>query len=366
MKTIKLILVCLALALMMASAKAQQSEGIPIRVSYNLPLYKSTFGDYDFSFPNELERIDQGGSDYRIAVAYLPSPRWGIGISYLRNINRENIYYRNDAYVGQTAPEPNSGRPLTYLRTEIWQRTDDFHIGVFATYDLIQADRFYLRALLGYNQIIRRHRIWHNNSYEGFFADDGAFNDSHTDINQSLPAIEGGLKLGYQIAPGIGLSFGGRMIQSFEAYETGLDFISSAEGNFRYANLEFGLDLQVMPIEKHKRANTIMVGLGWPLSISYERLLAVNKVRHSMRVFYDKFWIYEGAPGLAYNLKVGKGNNFFLIEPAIYFLGESFYGGQLGYEYRGESGVVVRLDGGLMANESQVIPRFQAHVGYAF
>ena len=91
MKTIKLILVCLALALIMASVKAQQSEGIPIRVSYNLPLYKTNFGNYELNFENELERINQGGSDYRIAVAYLPSPRWGVGISYLRNINRENI-----------------------------------------------------------------------------------------------------------------------------------------------------------------------------------------------------------------------------------------------------------------------------------
>ncbi|MEL7339001.1 MAG: autotransporter outer membrane beta-barrel domain-containing protein [Bacteroidota bacterium] len=362
MKTIKLILVCLGLALIMASAKAQQSEGIPIRVSYNLPLYKTNFGKYDIKVDNELERIDQGGSDYRIAVAYLPSPRWGIGISYLRNINRENISYRDNALGGQTVLEPNSGRPLTYSRTEIWQRVNDYHIGAFATYDIVQRDGFYLRALLGYNHIIMRHEISQYQSFEGYFGGD----ETRTESNRTLSALEGGLKLGYQIAPGVGFSVGGRFIQNLPPLESNSTLPDLPREELRYANLEFGVDLQVMPMEKQDRPNTIMLGVGFPFSLSYERLLAANRVRHSLRVFYDQFGVYEGAPGMAYNLKLGKDKNFFLIEPGIYFAGETLYGGQIGYEYRGDAGVVMRLDGGLMASQYDLLPRIQAHVGYAF
>jgi len=259
---------------------------------------------------------------------------------------------------------------MNYLHSEIWQRINNHYFSLFVEGELIARENFYLGARLGLAYVWEQNTTWHFNMYqaqsENISVQDGFFPTTKTEQTRNLPGIEGGIKIGYNIVPNVGISLSGNYLHTAKAPFLQPITFEEVQSNIRYANIEVGLDIQITKLAEHKRSNTLMLGVGWPLSISYERLLAERKHHHSLRLFYDKFWVYEGMLGIGYNLKIGQQNHFFLVEPALFLTGEPFTGAQLGYEFRGDAGVVVRLDGGFMVNQYDFFPRFQAHVGYAF
>ncbi|MEL7533346.1 MAG: hypothetical protein AAFN10_18680, partial [Bacteroidota bacterium] len=334
----------------------------PLKASLSTALYKTHFGAYQIDVPNEISRRGFGNKiDYRLSLSYPISNRLSLGASMLTYSKEEDIFYQEPTLLGAMAIHPHTAEPIEYGQTEVWQRINNKYLSLFLEADLIKGEKFFVSARFGFAYALVRNTTWQFNLYgEGrdqIIIDDGYFPEVATDENVNLPGVEGGLKVGYKIIPNLGISLSSNYLFS-------TSFVDK-DSKLQYGNLELGLDFQIAKLEKNTRSNTLMVGLGRPFSISYERLLAKRKSRHSIRLFYDEYW-QDGMAGIAYNIKVGKENHFFLVEPAFYLNEEPFAGAQLGYEFRGGAGVVVRLDGGLMLNQYDLIPRFQAHIGYAF
>ncbi len=366
-----IILFCLTIGLYVGLQAQEISSKFPLKISVSTVMYKTHFGDYQIDVPNEVYRGgDDNNLDYRISLAYPISNRISVGASVVTFRKNEDIRYRDASMLGATANHPYSGENMNYLHSELWQRINNTYLSLFLEGDVISSEKFFLRARLGFAYAFERNTLWHFNMYqaqsENISVDDGFFPSSSTDQERNIPGVETGLKVGYKIAPNVGISVGGNyLLTSSSTFLQPLNF-EEVQSSIRYANVEVGLDIQIAKLEENERSNTVMLGVGWPLSISYERLLAERKHHHSVRLFYDKFWFYEGMFGIGYNVKMGQENHFFLIEPALFLNAEPFGGAQIGYEFRGDAGVVLRLDGGFMANQYDFFPRIQAHVGYAF
>ncbi|MEM6345748.1 MAG: hypothetical protein AAF927_17780 [Bacteroidota bacterium] len=366
-----IILFCLTIGLFMGLQAQEISSKFPLKVSVSTVMYKTHFGDYQIDVPNEVYRGgDDNNLDYRISLAYPINNRLSVGASVVTFRKNEDIRYREASMLGATANHPFSGENMNYLHSELWQRINNTYLSLFLEGDLLSSEKFFLRARLGFAYAFERNKVWHFNMYqaqsENISVDDGFFPSPETEQARNLPGLEAGVKIGYHIAPNIGISIGGNYLQTVRSTFLQPINFEEVQSNVRYANVEVGLDIQIAKLAENKRSNTLMVAVGWPFSISYERLLAERKHHHSLRVFYDKFGIYEGMFGLGYNVKIGQENHFFLLEPSLLLNSEPFAGTQLGYEFRGDAGVVVRLDGGFMVNQYDFFPRFQAHVGYAF
>ncbi|MEL7531834.1 MAG: hypothetical protein AAFN10_11025 [Bacteroidota bacterium] len=366
-----ILLFCLSLGFSLGLQAQEINPKFPLKISVRSVMYKTHFGDYQIEVPNEGYRGGEDNNiDYQISLAYPISKRLSIGVSALTFRKNEDIRYRAPEMVGATANHPYSGENMNYLHSEIWQRINNHYLSLFVEGELIAREKFFLRARLGFAYALERNTTWHFNMYrsstENISVQDGFFPATSTDQRRNVPGIEGGISVGYNIVPNVGISLSGNYLHTAEATILQPIRFEEVQSNIRYANLALGLDIQIAKLAENERSNTIMLGVGWPLSISYERLLAERKHHHSLRLFYDKFWVYEGMIGIGYNIKVGKQNHFFLVEPGLYLNDEPFTGAQLGYEFRGDAGVVVRLDGGFMVNQYDFFPRIQAHVGYAF
>ncbi|MEM6345749.1 MAG: hypothetical protein AAF927_17785 [Bacteroidota bacterium] len=356
-------LLALVLGLITGLQAQQVEEKLLLKVSASPVITSTHFGYYDLNLPNEIPKpFPVRFQDYRLSLAYPISKKISLGASLLSFNRIRFISYQEPELIGRTAANPYTNEIMTYAQTEYQEDINDKYLSAFVEADLIQIQGFYLRARLGFAYALVRNSSFQFNFYRSpqdfNIIEDGFFPETALTQKANVPGIEGGVKLGYNFAPNIGLSFGANYMHTAK--------VPLTNQHIRYANLELGLDVQIAQPEENTCNNTILLGLGWPLSLSYERLIAVRKHHHSIRLFYDQYWYFLGTPGLAYNLKIGEENSFFIIEPGFFLNSEPLAGVQLGYEYRSEKGFVARLDGGAMFNEVNFRMRFQGHIGYAF
>ncbi|RMG67140.1 MAG: hypothetical protein D6722_13725 [Bacteroidetes bacterium] len=347
---------------------SQPAETLPpLRLDFAWVVASGAFGAYTADLPELRERAIEATPDFDLRISYALSPRYRVGLSYTGHGYRHKVAYIEADRVGTQLLDPNRNYQLfSYTDTENWRTFQYQHWGLYGEVLLVDQLPLGLSLRLGAQGLRLQQRDYFLPMYQG--------QTIESDILRStewVPGLEAGLVGAFRLNPVVALTASGTYVQSLTQAPV------PGGGLYHYAHaslgLQLGLETRPEAAPPAERKNTLMLGLGWPLSLSYERLLWEGNMQHSLRAFLDQYLIYETLLGGAYNVKVGQDRHFFLAE-ALFFVPEYLHAGLvLGYVYQGPSGLVLRADAGLTTNQmglgdnmSPVYPRGQVHVGYAF
>lgn len=299
---------------------------------------------------------------YRVGIYGAINANWFLGLGYQTyKLRQERIYVERNL-TGTTIQNEEGTTQLPYHSTQdklvVEQAWTNFNLRrrLFRIHDL---SAFVLggwqRATYSY---VNLRRLRYQAGEEGQelltrAAIEGAFN-----------AVQGGLRLQYAFNPGVALFTEG-------TYSRVLSEKPAPYDRYQYVQLQAGVSLGVAgPKEKASQAlrkNTILIGGGWPTSLSYERLVYAGRQLHAVRVFRESYIVQGGFWGMAYNVKFGSAPHYFLLEAVMYPDDkEAVTGGLIGYELRTPFGLVVRGDMGYVQGPRFRELRATTYLGYAF
>ena len=340
--------------------RGQTTRSLPLSVEFQSILYRNYFGDYELTGENGTAIERQHTRDHRLGIFYQFSPSFEAGIQMTKNLFYDRQDFTDISLVGDSAQGHNGG-VAPYRTTKEAMLVYNNYIGVTARQRLIGNERLSLHASVGVAAV----KTYIKRSITNQYIDHSAFGTSGTrgSYQKWIPGVEGGLQIRYQATDWLAVHAQPSFLYGFGKAE------ELSENPFRYASASWGVSLTPKTISKSDpvKRNTIMAAIGFPLSISYERLLAQKgTTRHSARIFYDRYFPYEGMMGGAYNIKLGNGKHFFLAETGLNFSETYMNTIAMGYEYRGPKWLVLRVDGGAAFNHLQKLPRVQIHIGRAF
>ena len=339
---------------------AQGQSSFPIKVEFGSLVHLSPFGDYQLVGSHPIESEQNPSRPFRLGLYYQALPNLEAGISLVKHTIFETQYFPDLSLVGDSLADTN-GNYGRYSQTYESMLVQNFYLSFVLRQRLLAFKNWELKGSLGAVAIrfnSKRSLINQYTAYNAF-----ATTSENNQNRQWAGGVEAGLQLGYRLTDWASLFVRSTFIQGFDKAET------ASNDNFRLGSLAWGLTVSPntpLPNSSVKR-NTVLLAIGFPLSLSYERLMAIRSVtRHSLRLFIDKYWVYESFPGMAYNVKFGQDKHFFLTEVGVSFSDTYMNKITIGYEYRGPRWLVLRVDGGATFNRFDQFPSIQVHIGRAF
>ncbi|MEL6671485.1 MAG: hypothetical protein AAFR61_04810 [Bacteroidota bacterium] len=336
-----------------------------LSVDFGLSLWNHTHGEY-LNYPQPVEvSLQIPSPEFHLKVGYDLKPGLQLGFQYHAHVFQRQLFYGDPELEG-TFLDDAAATHVPYQRTEQWDYIRDKFLGVYLGAPLLREKFLEIDARLSLEGMLFRGTGFSTHLYgdqrspgESFF------------YRTYLPGVGLGLDVRVPMNDQISLRVSGQGIYGFGKVRP------ESPRNYRYTSLNAGISarLQGKPRkpQKSSRKNTLMVGIGWPVSLSYERLLYDGKLKQSARVFVDQYYGWGPYPGLAYNLKWGRNGHYILGEVFVSELFNLQPGANIGYEYRGKRGFVFRADLGSVLNDlwalnlrEAAFPRGQIHFGYAF
>ena len=344
---------------------AQPSQPGPLTAELGIVISSTNFGSYLPSNPaTGPATMSYDPVNYRLGLYLSPTPDWQFGLSVMTNTSIEEVPFNEPDLQGNQTVD-HWGDTLSYTYSKEGRYLKDFYLSMQVRRRLFNYQGLELTGMAGLSAMQVNFSRIDFHTYEYFRGFDDCCTIRDQEGEKIIPGVIAGLILRYRLPDGTGVFVNGSYHQGFGKADL------QASERLRYASMDAGMSLGLNHPVEEKRRNTFLLGIGYPFSLSYERLLfQKGSIHHSLRAFAENYLLWDDFYGGAYNIKFGRGQHFLIGEAGLAFLifGESVWPKfNLGYEFRAYNGLVLRADGGAFIYSYGYKPAygFQVHIGYA-
>jgi hypothetical protein len=369
-KILNLFLILLIFISLQNISLAQELEAKD-RVGFNLSIgnvfYNSQIAGYKLDIPNQSNYEKEKTPNFEFVFSYILNSKSSVDISLITNNIEEYALYKNTLLYSTILYNEATQAYYGYSFSDKSLKINDKYILFNLNYSFLDFPKLKVNLGPGICILHLKQEIYDYNRYGDYTE---LFTYYSQNIDKNALGLNLNLKLALQLTKILSVSLSPTYIYGFQKasplYNSNFQYFSligKATFNFAKENFE--------PIENHK--NTVLFSVGFPFGISYEYLLAKRQVMHSLRGYLANYLLFETFPGVAYNLKFGNKNVFFISELNMILRHGISIGTNIGVERLGKQKFVQRLTIGAVFNQKAIsdatnitLPLAEFHFGRQF